>query len=168
MSFIICDATASDIEQIHYIYSYYVLHTNCSFEEEVPSLLELEGRMRMVKELYLPYLVAKQGDRVVGYAYVAPYRTRSAYRFTIEDSVYVDGNCTGMGIGTSLLTELITRAGELDYSQVIAVIGGRSNISSIKLHEKLGFVESGVLKSVGFKFGEWVDNVLMQLSLKQV
>ena len=115
--------------------------------------------------LALPYLVAERSGRILGYCYASLYRTRSAYRYTLEDSIYIDAAETGRGIGRVLLTELLARSEELGYRQMVAVIGGRETVASIRLHAALGFSEVGVLTGVGFKFGRWVDSVLMQRAL---
>lgn len=114
----------------------------------------------------LPYIVADFGARVAGYAYCAPYRTRSAYRFALEDSVYVRPDALGRGVGSALLAELIARAERLGYRQMVAVIGD-SSAASIGLHARFGFLRVGTLRSVGYKFGRWVDSVIMQRPLGQ-
>ena len=113
----------------------------------------------------LPYLVVEIDDDVVGYAYASPYRPRAAYGFTIEDSVYIHPEQRGRGAGALLLSRLIELCEEGPWRQMIAVIGDTANHASIRLHERFGFVQVGVLRSVGFKFGRWVDTVLMQRSL---
>jgi phosphinothricin acetyltransferase len=113
----------------------------------------------------LPYLVATISDRVVGYCYAAPYRPRPAYRYTIEDSVYVASDMAGRGIGSALLRELIDRCEQGSWRQMLAVIGNSENAGSIGLHASVGFQTVGTFRSVGFKFGRWVDSVLMQRAL---
>jgi L-amino acid N-acyltransferase YncA len=113
----------------------------------------------------LPYLVAELQGRVVGYAYATAYRPRPAYRYTIEDSIYVEHGLNGHGIGRALLTELIGRCEQGPWRQMLAVIGNSGNEASIAVHERLGFQRIGTLRSVGFKFGQWVDTVLMQREL---
>ena len=109
--------------------------------------------------------MAELDRNVVGYAYASPYRARSAYRFTVEDSVYLEPGTYGKGIGRALLSELIARCERLGYAQMIAVIGDSANLASVNLHAAFGFVRVGTLRSVGFKFGRWVDSVLMQRPL---
>ena len=113
----------------------------------------------------LPYLVAVQGGMIVGYGYCNLFRTRSAYRFSLEDSIYVKEGEHGKGIGRALLAELIGQCTALGYRQMIAVIGDSGNAGSIGLHESLGFIRSGMLRSTGIKFGRWVDTVMMQRPL---
>ena len=113
----------------------------------------------------LPYLVAERSGRVLGYCYASVYRTRSAYRFTLEDSIYIDAAEGGRGIGRALLSTVIERSSELGYRQMVAIIGGSDQWPSIGLHEALGFTRTGLLPAVGYKFGAWVDTVLMQRAL---
>ena len=116
-------------------------------------------------ELDLPYLVAELDGTVAGYAYAAPYRTRPAYRYTVENSVYIDHRHAGRGLGGALLTALIAACEAKGCRQMIAVIGDSENWPSIRLHEKFGFARTGLLPAVGWKFGRWVDSVLMQRAL---
>ena len=142
-----------------------MLHGLASFEEEPPSVDELERRFRDVTERGLPYLIAEIGGTVAGYGYCAPYRARSAYRYALEDSVYVRHDMVGRGVGKALLDELIRRCADLGYRQIVAVIGDSANAASIGVHAACGFVRVGTLRSVGFKFGRWVDSVFMQRPL---
>ena len=158
-------ARPDDLAAIHAIYAHHVLHGLASFEEEPPSAEELERRYRDVTGRGLPYLVALSGGVVGGYGYCAPYRARSAYRYALEDSVYVRHDMTGRGIGRRLLEELLRRCEGLGYRQVIAVIGDSANAASIGVHAACGFLRVGTLRSVGFKFGRWVDSVYMQRPL---
>jgi phosphinothricin acetyltransferase len=112
-----------------------------------------------------PYLVAEDGGGALGYAYVSVYRPRSAYRFTVENSVYVRHDAVGRGIGRALLAALIARCERLEIHQIVAVIGDSANHASIGLHAALGFEQVGLLPEVGFKFGRWVDSVLMQRAM---
>jgi phosphinothricin acetyltransferase len=150
---------------IQSIYAHHVLHGLASFEEEPPPLEEIERRYRDVTGRGLPYLVAELGGVMAGYGYCAPYRARSAYRYALEDSVYVRHDMTGRGVGKRLLDELIVRCAALGYRQVIAVIGDSANVASIGVHAACGFLRVGTLRSVGFKFGRWVDSVFMQRPL---
>jgi phosphinothricin acetyltransferase len=151
--------------KIRAIYGFHVLHGLGSFEEEPPSVEELSRRRGDVLSRGLPYLVADNGGVVVGYSYAAPYRSRPAYRFTVENSVYVDESLRHRGVGCLLLCALIARCAARECRQMIAVIGDSENMASIALHERLGFIRIGTLRAVGFKFGRWVDSVLMQRTL---
>lgn len=142
-----------------------MLHGLASFEEAPPSVEELERRYRDITIRGLPYLVAECGGVLAGYGYCAPYRARSAYRYALEDSVYVRHDMTGRGIGKTLLAELVRRCEELGYRQLIAVIGDSAHAASIGVHAACGFLRVGTLRSVGFKFGRWVDSVIMQRPL---
>jgi phosphinothricin acetyltransferase len=142
-----------------------VLHDLCSFEEEPPTTIQMQSRRAEVLRLGLPYLVAMVDGAVVGYAYAGAWRPRPAYRHTVENSVYVAPGMQGRGIGRALLATLIVRCTEGGRSQMVAVIGNSANAGSLGLHERLGFERVGVLRRVGFKFGQWVDTVLMQRAL---
>lgn len=159
------DAAEADIEPITGIYAHHVLTGLASFEEVPPPEAEMRARYAAVRSGGFPYLVAEDGGQVVGYAYATLYRTRSAYRFTIEDSVYVRAGCGGRGVGSALLAALLERCRRGPWRQVVAVIGDSANEPSIALHRKLGFRHAGTLQAVGFKFGRWVDSVLMQREL---
>lgn len=148
------------------IYSHYVLHDLCSFEEEVPSVEQMQSRRTDALHRGLPYLVALKNGEVVGYAYASAYRARSAYRHTVEDSIYVAQGMHGHGIGKALLAEVIRRCTDSGFTQMVAVVGNSANAGSQRLHEGLGFERVGVLRNVGFKFGQWVDTVLMQRALR--
>jgi len=158
-------STGGDLDSVATIYAHHVLHGSGTFEEEPPDLAELGRRRAEILGRGLPFLVAQHGGRVVGYAYAAPYRLRSAYRYTLEDSVYVAAECGRSGIGRALLSDLIARCDALGYRQMIAVIGDSSNAASIGLHGAMGFHPAGTLKSAGYKLGRWVDSVLMQRPL---
>ena len=160
-------AAPADIPAIHAIYSHHVLNGLASFEEVPPSLDEMRRRHAEVTTQGFPYLVAEEQGEILGYGYCSLYRTRSAYRYTLEDSIYVKAGRQGKGIGKAILKELIARCAALNYRQIIAVIGDSANAASIKLHASLGFVRAGLLRSTGFKFGRWVDSVYMQLPLGQ-
>ena len=126
---------------------------------------EMRRRFDDVTARGLPYLVAGGEGEVLGFGYCAPYRTRSAYRFSLEDSVYVREGEHRKGIGRALLAELISRCERLQYRQLIAVIGDSAHVPSVALHASLGFLRVGTLRSVGYKFGRWVDTVIMQRPL---
>jgi len=142
-----------------------VIHGLASFEEVPPTVEELRRRHDDVAARGLPWLVAELGGAVAGYGYCAPYRSRSAYRYALEDSIYVRKDAQGKGVGGALLRELIARCEALGYRQMIAVIGDSANAASINLHAGLGFLRAGLLRSSGFKLGRWVDSVLMQRPL---
>ena len=158
-------AVAGDIAAIHGIYEHHVLKGLASFEEVPPSTDELLRRHREVTGQGLPYIVAELGKEIAGYGYCALYRSRSAYRYSLEDSVYVRHGMHGRGVGSALLAELIRRCEGLGYRQLVAVIGDSAHAASIGLHASLGFLRVGTLRSVGFKFGRWVDSVIMQRPL---
>jgi L-amino acid N-acyltransferase YncA len=158
-------ATVEDVPAIHSIYSYHVLHGLASFEEEPPAQEEIRRRFDDVRSRGLPYLAADFGGVLAGYGYCAPYRSRSAYRYSLEDSVYVRHGSEGRGVGSALLRMLIERCEGLGYRTIIAVIGDSGNAASINLHASFGFLRVGTLRSAGFKFGRWVDSVLMQRPL---
>ena len=157
----------TDLSAIQEIYAVEVLKSTASFEIEPPDIEELKRRMHRVKEANLPYLVADIDSQIAGFAYVTPYRPRSAYRYTVESSIYVARWTQGQGIGTQLLQQLVTDCTNIGVRQMIAIIGGGENIASLRIHEKTGFKTIGTLKNVGWKFGKWVDTVVMQLALQQ-
>ena len=159
------DASDADMHAVTKIYATHVLHGLASFEEIPPSLEDMQSRRASVLQLGLPYLVAVMDGRVVGYSYATFYRTRPAYRYTVEDSVYVEDGLNGRGIGTVLLAELIARCERGPWRQMLAVIGDSGNAGSIALHRRMGFTPAGSLTAVGFKLGRWVDGVLMQRAL---
>lgn len=159
------DAVESDARQIAEIYGHHVMTGLASFEEVAPTEEEMLARMRSVRELGAPYLVAEENGLVVGYCYASLYRTRSAYRHTLEDSVYVRDGHAGRGLGRALLEALLEACRKGPWTQMVAVIGDSANAASIELHRALGFREVGTLEAVGFKFGRWVDSVFMQRSL---
>jgi L-amino acid N-acyltransferase YncA len=159
------DATPRDAVAIAAIYGPYVQTSTFSFEGIPPDADEMTTRMKKIAEAGLPYLVAESEGRVAGYAYASAFHTRSAYRFTVENSVYVAPQSTRAGTGTLLMRRLIAECAGRGLRQMIARIGDGENIASIALHEKLGFRRIGELRGVGFKFGRWVDVVEMQLVL---
>lgn len=159
-------ALESDVEAITAIYRPAVEQGTASFELEAPPPAEMLRRMRAIKDGGYPYLVcADGGGKVLGYAYVSAYRTRPAYRWTVEDSIYVSPDAQGRGIGRMLLEALIRACTAAGYRQMIAVVGDSGTASSIGLHRALGFTFCGVIHSVGFKHGRWLDSVLMQRPL---
>ncbi len=162
-------ATADDIPAIQRIYAHHVLTGFASFEETPPDAAELTRRWSAIVEAGLPYFCAVAGAApdapLLGYAYAGPYRPRSAYRYSVEDSIYLAPEATGRGIGRALLERLVGRCTEIGKRQMIAVIGDSANHASIAVHRACGFRPAGVLAAVGFKHGRWVDSVLMQRPL---
>lgn len=158
---------AADLDAIQRIYAHHVLHGLASFEETPPDAAELTRRWHAIAEAGLPYLCATGGadGAIVGYAYTGPYRPRSAYRFSVEDSVYVAPEAAGRGIGRALLRRLIDICTDLGKRQMIAIIGDSGNTASIALHRACGFELAGTFTAIGFKHGRWVDSVLMQRAL---
>lgn len=159
------DASDGDMEAIRDIYTHHVLHGLATFEEVPPSADELRSRRASVLGVGLPYLVAELNGEIVGYSYATAYRPRPAYRFSIEDSVYVADGLGGRGVGSALLQELIARCEKGPWRQMLAVIGNSGNAGSLALHRRMGFQPIGTFKSAGFKLGRWVDTVLMQRAL---
>ena len=154
-----------DLAAITAIYGHHVLHGSASFETEAPSVEEMRRRRAELLAGGFPYLVAEDGAGVAGYAYAGPYRTRPAYRDTVENSVYLRPDAIGRGIGRRLLEVLIGDCEARGYRQMIAVVGDSGNMASIRLHERAGFELIGVFRSVGFKHGRWLDTVLLQRAL---
>jgi L-amino acid N-acyltransferase YncA len=159
------DASDPDMVCVQAIYALEVLHGMATFEVTPPSTNELPSRRASIVNLGLPYLVAEINGSIVGYSYATGYRARAAYRHTIEDSVYVADGARGLGVGTRLLAELITRCANGPWRQMLAIIGNSGNSGSIALHQRLGFRSVGTFRSVGFKLGAWVDTALMQREL---
>ena len=162
---VIRNAVEGDMPEIQAIYAHHVQRGLASFEEVAPGVEELRARREGVLALGLPYLVAELDGRIAGYSYATLYRARSAYRHTLENSVYVRDGFGGRGIGEALLRALIEGCERGPWRQMVAVIGDSANQPSIALHRKLGFRDVGTLEAVGFKFGRWVDSVLMQRPL---
>ena len=150
-------ASEADMAAVRDIYAHYVVSSLATFEETPPTLEEMLTRRRASVELGLPYLVAEASGEIVGFAYAAAYRARPAYRFAIEDSVYVADGFSGRGIGSALLGELIARCERGPWRQMLAVVGDSANAGSIALHRRFGFELVGTLRSVGFKLGRWID-----------
>jgi L-amino acid N-acyltransferase YncA len=159
------DSLESDMAAVRDIYIHYVLHSLATFEETPPTLEDMLVRRRASVDLGLPYLVAEAAGAVAGFAYAGLYRSRPAYRYAIEDSVYVADGQTGGGIGSALLGELIARCERGPWRQILAVVGDSANSGSIALHRRFGFEPAGTLRSVGFKFGRWVDTPILQRAL---
>jgi L-amino acid N-acyltransferase YncA len=158
-------STDADVGRCAEIYGHHVLHGTASFEVDPPGIEEMHKRRASVLELGLPYLVAEADGRVLGYAYASNWRPRPAYAFSVEDSIYVDHAAVGRGVGKALLPVLIRQCTALGKRQMVAVIGDSAQTPSIRLHQGCGFEMVGTLKSIGFKFGRWLDSVLMQRPL---
>lgn len=162
---IIRAATADDADALAAIYGHHVLQGFGTFEEVPPDAEEMERRRAAIAGRGLPYVVAALGRKVLGFAYAGPFRPRAAYRYTVEDSVYVAPDAIGRGVGRAILAQVLDECAELGVRQVMAVIGDSRNEASIGLHTALGFEPAGVGRSLGFKHGRWVDIVWMQKSL---
>lgn len=158
-------AAPGDMATIADIYAHAVRHGTATFELDPPSVAEMGRRHAELQTGGFPYLVAELGGTVAGYAYAAAYRTRPAYRWTVEDSIYVAADAQRRGIGLALLRRLIVEAEERGFRQMVAVIGDSQQIASIELHRAAGFVLVGTFEAVGFKLGRWLDTVMMQRPL---
>lgn len=164
-SCLIRDASTIDIDAIAAIYAHHVETSCASFEEVAPGVAEMRRRFEAVRARDLPYLVADIDGVIVGFCYAGVHKERSAYRYSVEDSIYVAPGVEGLGVGTRLLSTLIQGCARKGYRQMIAVIGDSGNAPSIALHRKLGFQPIGTAEGIGFKFGRWVDIVYMQRAL---
>ena len=158
-------ATRQDLAAVTAIYAHHVLNGTGTFETDPPSESEMTQRWQDVQHNGLPYLVAESDGRVLGYAYANWFKPRPAYRFSAEDSIYLHPDAVGKGLGALLLNELLVQLEALGVRQVLAVIGDSNNMGSVGVHHKLGFERIGVMSSVGWKFGRWLDVVLMQKTL---
>ena len=158
-------ATLADIPAITAIYAHAVTHGTASFELEAPDEAEMTRRMQALLDGQFPYIAAESDGRLAGYAYASLYRTRPAYRFTVENSVYVAADMHRKGIGKILLMKLIEECTARGFRQMIAVIGDSNQAASIGVHKACGFEPAGNLRNIGFKFGQWLDTPLMQRSL---
>jgi L-amino acid N-acyltransferase YncA len=165
MSLIVRPSAEADIPVIAGIYAHAVLHGTASFELEPPAEAEMARRRAAVLEGGYPHLVAERDGEILGYTYAGAYRTRPAYRSTVEDSVYVAPFAQGQGVGRVLLKALIEECGAMDFRLMVAVIGDEESKGSIALHRSLGFEMVGILKGVGYKHGRWLSTVLMQRPL---
>ena len=157
--------SAGDIPAITAIYQHHVLHGTGTFEVDPPSEADMAARRADVLAKGLPWLVAEQDGRVLGFAYANWFKPRPAYRFSAEDSIYIADDARGLGLGRQLLSELAAQAEAAGVRKLLAVIGDSANAGSIGVHRALGFTEVGVLRSVGWKFGAWRDIVLMEKPL---
>lgn len=160
------DTAPADIPSITAIYRHAVLNGTASFELDPPDEAEMRSRYEAIRAGEYPYILAEDEEgRIVGYAYANAFRSRPAYRWSVENSVYIDPQMQGRGIGRILMAALLEKTEALGFRQVIAVIGGSQHKASIRLHESLGFEMIGTFKGSGFKFGRWLDTVLMQKAL---
>ena len=157
--------TQGDLPEVREIYALEVREGTASFELEPPSLAEMTARFAAIEAAGLPYLVAEVDGRIGGYAYASPYRPRPAYRYTVEDSVYVARFARRQGVGRALLAAVIERATVRDIRQMVAIVGDSAHLASIELHRRAGFRLVGTLENVGWKFGRWLDTVSMQRDL---
>ncbi|WP_431022944.1 Phosphinothricin N-acetyltransferase (plasmid) [Erwinia rhapontici] len=163
----ITEADERHIPAIQQIYAYHVLHGTATFETEPPDAAEMTARMKKVHAAGLSWFVAVDEGQVRGYCYLSFYRERYAYRFTLEDSVYIDPMFQGRGIGRQLLARAIAWAEARGFRQLVAVVGNSENTASLTLHRAAGFSITGTLRSVGFKHGCWLDTVILQRTLGQ-
>lgn len=165
--FTIRDAVPADLPYIRAIYNHYVLNTVVTFDEEEMSLRAIKHKFTAARRLGMPYVVAvSPTQQILGYAYVFPWKEKAAYRYTVENSIYLGPASTGKGLGRALLAEIIEKSREAGLKEIIAVIADGGAEASIALHKHFGFVEGGHMGKVGFKFGRWIGTVLMQKSLK--
>ena len=164
-SLLIRPSTPADLPAITAIYGWNVLNGTGTFELEAPDEPEMARRRDDVLAKGLPWLVAERNGVVLGYAYANHFRPRRAYRFCLEDSVYLAADATGQGLGRLLLAELLARCEAAGARQMLAVIGDSTNLGSIAVHRTLGFEHTGTMKAAGWKFGRWLDVVIMQKSL---
>ena len=162
---VIRPALVADFPAIAAIYDDAVRTGTATFELDPPGVAEMTARFRTLVDGGFPYLVAEAGGEIAGYAYAAPYRARPAYRFTVENSIYLAEGARRRGIGLTLLNRLVEESRRRGYRQMIAVIGDSANTASIAVHSRAGFEMVGTLREVGFKFGRWLDTVLMQRRL---
>jgi phosphinothricin acetyltransferase len=162
---VIRPATLADLPAITAIYDDAVRTGTATFELDPPGLGEMTARFQGLLDGGFPYLVADAGGEVAGYAYAGPYRARPAYRFTVENSIYLATGARRRGIGLALLDHLVAESRSRGHRQMIAVIGDSANAASIAVHSRAGFQMAGTLRDVGFKFGRWLDTVLMQREL---
>ncbi len=166
-SFELRPATERDVPDMLAIYNHYVANSTVTFDEDALTLKEMRHKFRDVEKLGFPWLVAVSPSRtVLGYAYVTPWKAKAAYRYTVEDSIYLSPAATGKGVGKALMSRMLDDARAAGIKEVIAVIADRGADASIAMHENFGFKKIGEMGKVGFKFGRWLGTVLMQKSLK--
>lgn len=161
----IVNAEEKHIPAIRDIYAHHVTYGTASFETESPDINEMVARLKKVRNQGLPWFVALQDEKVIGYCYLTRYRERYAYRHTVEDSIYIDPVAQRQGVGKALLRHVIAWAESHGYRQMIAIVGDSNNQGSLKVHQQVGFTRIGTLKDIGFKHGRWLDTVLLQRNL---
>ncbi len=167
-SFVVREAVDRDLPDVREIYNHYVANSTVTFDESPWTLKALRTKYARVRELGYPFLVAESPNGVVlGFAYVYPWKEKAAYRFTVENSIYLGPASTGKGLGTALMRDLLDRAQAAGVREIIAVIADRGAEGSIALHERFGFEKTGSMGRVGFKFGRWLGVVMMQKSLSR-
>jgi len=160
-------AVAADLPHIREIYNHYVLNSTVTFDEKPMTIVALRKKFAAVEKLGFPYIVAESpSGQILGYAYVYPWKEKAAYRYTVENSIYLGPASTGKGLGKVLLGELITRSKAAGVKEIIAVIADKGAEGSIKIHKDYGFKDVGHMGKVGFKFGRWLGTYMMQKSLK--
>ena len=161
------DARLADMPAVREIYNYYVANSTVTFDEDAMTLREWRAKFTYLHKLGMPFLVAESpSGQLLGYALVAPWKQKRAYRYTVENSIYLGPAAAGKGLGRALLAELIERSRAAGLKEIIAVIADQGAEASIALHERFGFVEIGRMGRVGFKFDRWLGTVLLQKSLK--
>ena len=161
------DARLEDMPDVREIYNHYVANSTVTFDEVAQSLRETRSKFQHLRKLGMPYLVAESpSQQILGYAYVYPWKEKAAYRFTVENSIYLRAASTGKGLGRVLMGELITASKAAGLKEIIAVIADKGAEASIKMHRDFGFKEIGRMGKVGFKFERWLGTILMQKSLK--
>ncbi|MDH6237601.1 N-acetyltransferase family protein [Cryobacterium sp. CG_9.6] len=166
-SYTMREARVTDLPNIREIYNYYVANSTVTFDEDAMTLPEWRDKFYYLSKLGLPFIVAEApAGQILGYALVAPWKQKRAYRFTVENSIYLGAASTGKGLGRQLLAELIARSKAAGLKEIIAVIADQGADASIKLHTDFGFEEIGRMGKVGFKFERWLGTVLLQKSLK--
>ncbi len=158
-------ALPADLPEIQAIYAHHVLHGTGTFEETPPSIEQMQARYAAGLAAGTDWLVARDPTGVLGFGYYGPFRHRSAYDWTVEDSVYVRDDVRGQGVGKAIVADLVARAEARGYRQMLALIGDSDNIGSIGMHASLGFQRAGVMRACGVKFGRWLDVVIMQRPL---
>lgn len=160
-------AVPADLPYIREIYNYYVANSTVTFDEDAMTLAEWRDKFAYLSRLKMPFIVAESpAGQILGYALVSPWKQKKAYRFTVENSIYLGAASTGKGLGRDLMAELITRSKAAGLKEIIAVIADQGADASIKMHRDFGFEEIGRMGKVGFKFERWLGTVLMQKSLK--
>jgi L-amino acid N-acyltransferase YncA len=162
------DATPEDLPDVREIYNYYVTNSTVTFDEDRMSLAKWRSKYAHLKKLGMPFIVAvSPGGQILGYALVTPWREKAAYRFTVENSIYLGAASTGKGLGTALMGALIESSKQAGLKEMIAVIADKGAEASIAMHKRFGFKEIGRMGRVGYKFGRWLGTVLMQKNLKK-